>query len=194
MGVYSLGDHAASSRSTFDPRGLRDQVHFIYRNLRTSGVINPPRDLDAVSVILGIVFYYPVNGLPQEVAMEWELFDDKLRYIPGAATNAAGPLPYRPTPDDNVLLWQTFTEESDDAGAGGRGRASRSGEAVAAAGHASVRGRPGVAGFPSRRGSVGHWGHVHQRTNQYQARLTVEAVGDRWKITALDLLQEERTQ
>jgi len=41
---------------------------------------------------------------------------------------------------------------------------------------------------------VGHWGHVHQRTNQYQARLTVEAVGDRWKITALDLLQEERTQ
>ena len=108
MGVYSLGDHAASSRSTFDPRGLRDQVHFIYRNLRTSGVINAPRDLDAVSVILGVVFYYPVNGLPQEVAMEWELFDDKLRYIPGAATDAAGPLPYRLTPDDNVLLWQNF--------------------------------------------------------------------------------------
>ena len=111
MGVYSLGDHAASSRSTFDPRGLRDQVHFIYRNLRTSGVINPPRDLDAVSVILGVVFYYPVNGLPQEVAMEWELFDDKLRYIPGAATDAAGPLPYRLTPDDHILLWQNFLKD-----------------------------------------------------------------------------------
>ena len=59
--------------------------------------------------------------------------------------------------------------------------------------------RTGDVGFDSLltwnvSGSVGHWGHVHQRTNQYQARLTVEAVGDRWKITALDLLQEERTQ
>jgi hypothetical protein len=43
-------------------------------------------------------------------------------------------------------------------------------------------------------GSVGHWGHVHQRQNQYRARLTVEAVDGHWKITALDLLEEERTQ
>ena len=44
------------------------------------------------------------------------------------------------------------------------------------------------------KGSVGHWGHVHQRQNQYRARLKVEAVDGRWKITALDLLEEERTQ
>ena len=43
-------------------------------------------------------------------------------------------------------------------------------------------------------GSVGHWGHVHQRVNQYQARLAVEAVEGRWKITDLELLQEERKQ
>ncbi len=52
-------------------------------------------------------------------------------------------------------------------------------------------------GFVSRctwnvSGSVGHWGHIHQRTNQYQADLTVKPVDGVWKITDLDLLQEER--
>jgi hypothetical protein len=42
------------------------------------------------------------------------------------------------------------------------------------------------------RGSVGHWGHIHQRTNQYEAELTVAPVDGHWKITDLELLQEER--
>ena len=52
-------------------------------------------------------------------------------------------------------------------------------------------------GFVSRctwnvSGSVGHWGHIHQRTNQYQADLTVKPVDGMWKMTDLELLQEER--
>jgi len=43
-------------------------------------------------------------------------------------------------------------------------------------------------------GSVGHWGHVHTRTNQYNARLTVQPVNSLWKITGLEILQEERLQ
>ena len=41
-------------------------------------------------------------------------------------------------------------------------------------------------------GSVGHWGHIHQRTNQYEARLTIKAVDGSWKITDLEVLQEQR--
>ena len=41
-------------------------------------------------------------------------------------------------------------------------------------------------------GSVGHWGHVHTRQNQYQARFVVKSVDGLWKITDLELLQEER--
>ncbi len=40
--------------------------------------------------------------------------------------------------------------------------------------------------------SVGHWGHIHQRQNQYQAELTVKPVDGMWKITDLELIQEER--
>ena len=41
-------------------------------------------------------------------------------------------------------------------------------------------------------GSVGHWGHIHQRRNQYEADLRVEPVDGAWRITLLDVLQEER--
>ena len=41
-------------------------------------------------------------------------------------------------------------------------------------------------------GSVGHWGHIHTRKNQYDANITVEPVDGVWKITELELLDEKR--
>ena len=41
-------------------------------------------------------------------------------------------------------------------------------------------------------GSVGHWGHIHQRRNRYEAVFTVKPVGGVWKITQLELVSEER--
>ncbi|MEH6634171.1 MAG: hypothetical protein V7700_01575 [Halioglobus sp.] len=41
-------------------------------------------------------------------------------------------------------------------------------------------------------GSVGHWGHVHTRSNQYQAELLIQAIGGRWKLIAMNVLQEQR--
>jgi hypothetical protein len=41
-------------------------------------------------------------------------------------------------------------------------------------------------------GSVGHWGHVHQRRNGYQATLEISEVDGAWKLTGLEILEEER--
>jgi len=41
-------------------------------------------------------------------------------------------------------------------------------------------------------GTVGHWGHTHQRKNQYEAIINVEDVDGIWKITRLELLEEQR--
>jgi len=41
-------------------------------------------------------------------------------------------------------------------------------------------------------GSVGHWGHVHQRINSYQAELEISEIDKQWKLTGLEILQEER--
>lgn len=43
-------------------------------------------------------------------------------------------------------------------------------------------------------GEVTHWGHTHERTNKYEAKLTVKSRDDEWKISGLDLLNEERVQ
>jgi hypothetical protein len=39
---------------------------------------------------------------------------------------------------------------------------------------------------------VGHWGHIHQRVNQYVADLQIEPVDGVWKITGMELIEEQR--
>ena len=55
--------------------------------------------------------------------------------------------------------------------------------------------RPGALSLKSKwtaMGTVGHWGHIHSRKNQYEAIVTVEPVDGSWKITDLELLEEKR--
>lgn len=300
--------------------GFLDRAHFIYRTLRTSGVVDPPRDLDVTSATLGVIWVYPTESLPDSAAMTWELFDDRIPRIPGAVTDEAGALPYFLTEDDNVLGWQNFLTNPTVPGlvpveeppTGGRvpalillvtaivglvltvvlaSRSFRSGAGIprwglpvgivlllaiafsaprvarsgqlsedetrtvvsglllnvykafdyrqesaiydalarttsgdlltdvyletrrslelANQGGARAKVRTlevtdatndpidGSGSFRSRatwnvHGSVGHWGHVHQRVNRYDAELQVEVVDGAWKITQLDVLQEER--
>jgi hypothetical protein len=42
------------------------------------------------------------------------------------------------------------------------------------------------------KGTVGHWGHIHRRTNQYNAVLGVKPVNGVWKLNALDIIEEKR--
>jgi len=43
-------------------------------------------------------------------------------------------------------------------------------------------------------GIVEHWGHKHNRVNQYEAEITVKPVAGSWKITNIDLIEEKRVQ
>ena len=85
-----------------------DRVNFLERSLRTSTVISPPRELDAASATLGVIFLQPTTGYPQEADLVWDLFPDKVERIPAAATDEAGPLRSFLQADDNVLWWKNF--------------------------------------------------------------------------------------
>ena len=41
-------------------------------------------------------------------------------------------------------------------------------------------------------GSGGHWGHIHQRTNAYHANVIVDDTDGQWKLSGLEILEEER--
>jgi hypothetical protein len=294
-----------------------DRVNFLERTLRTSTVINPPRELDAASATLGVIFLHPTAGYPQEAMVTWNHFIDRVSRIPAAATDEAGPLRFFLVPDDNILWWKNFLKNPTmptlvDVQAPPsfalRGAAVLSWIALAVMGFfvvrngiAAARGQGpwrraiatsaallAIAGgsiavtrsagidderaeeivtsllhnvyrafdfrdeetiydtlahsvsgdlltetyLETRRGlelasqggarakvqeiemlevesetegpgfratstwnvaaSVGHWGHIHQRRNQYIAELTVEPVDGVWKITGLELIEEQR--
>ncbi len=296
-----------------------DRVNFLRRTLRTSSVIDPPEELDIYSATLGVIFVHPTDGLPQEASLTWDLFDERIQKVPGAATDEAGPLRFFLVPDDNVLWWKNFlknptvptlvdiapppslglrvlgwsswllaillvgtivmmvrsfvrqrtvprtailvsivlllatgaafaatlpsrmTDEKAEEMVAGllhniyrafdfRGEENiydvldrrvsgdllteiyletRRGLELASQGGARAKvkeiemlevesrpleGRQGIAAHTrwNVSGSVGHWGHVHTRTNQYEAELTIEPVDGVWKLTNLTILQEER--
>jgi hypothetical protein len=59
----------------------------------------------------------------------------------------------------------------------------------------SVQDRPSAVALKSKwtaMGTVGHWGHIHSRKNEYEAIVTVEPVDGSWKIIGLELLEEKR--
>jgi hypothetical protein len=85
-----------------------DRVHFIYRTLRTSGVISPPQDLESVSATLGVIYVYPTDGLPDSATVTCDLFGGKIQQIMSNATDEAGGFPYILSPEDRVLKWQNF--------------------------------------------------------------------------------------
>ena len=56
----------------------------------------------------------------------------------------------------------------------------------------AVEGRFTVEADWTVNGSVGHWGHIHQRSNRYQAELEVGVDEGQWKLQQMNVLQEER--
>jgi hypothetical protein len=294
------------------------RVNFLERSLKASRVIDPPVELSVYSAVLGVIFVYPTDGLPDVVTMDWDLWNERMDKIPAVSVDQAGPLPITLDPDYRVLEWRNFltnpqlptlvtvvdpptmlervllairwivvgivvlcmlliarslrTQRLSVARAlipaalviglaigvfrlaeGAAVSDERAGEVVSPLLHniyrafdyrdeekiydtlaLSVAGglltdvyletrrglelasqggarvkvkevelidvsaeRADNGGFKARAtwraaGSVGHWGHVHQRINRYMADLTVEPVGGRWKLTGLEILEEER--
>ena len=102
---------SAKNRVMIDGRaaeGRLDRIHFVHRTLRTTGIVEPPIDLDATSATLGVIFVYPIAKLPEEVSMTWELFSPKIQGVPAVASDEAGGLPSRVTQDDPVLQWRNY--------------------------------------------------------------------------------------
>ena len=41
-------------------------------------------------------------------------------------------------------------------------------------------------------GTIEHWGHIHERANQFEGIFTVELEGDSWKITSFEIVNGKR--
>ena len=89
-------------------RGTLDRVHFISRTLRSSGVVEPDRDIDINVAILGAIFVYSIDSLPRQATMDWNLFNDRIARVPTVASDEAGGLPSYLEPEDATLVWKNY--------------------------------------------------------------------------------------
>jgi hypothetical protein len=88
--------------------GVLDRIHFISRTLRTSGVVDPSQNIDINAALLGAIYVYPIDSLPQQVAMDWDLFNDRITRVPTVASDEAGGLSSYLEPNDATLVWQNY--------------------------------------------------------------------------------------
>jgi hypothetical protein len=87
------------------------RINFLRRTLRNSTVYDPPEELALESAMLGAIFVYPTDGLPKQVTMVWDLFDERVDRVPVSAVDQAGPFPGVLTIRDPVLTWTNFLKK-----------------------------------------------------------------------------------
>lgn len=54
---------------------------------------------------IGLIYSSPTEGYAQEATVEWSVFPDPVRTVPGNATDSAGPFMADLTPEEPVLFW-----------------------------------------------------------------------------------------
>ena len=99
------------ARVTIDgeqPEPILDRIHFLRRGLRMTRVVTADEPVDGTSAIIGAIFVYPVDGMPKDVRLSWDLFDKRITRVPASATDEAGPMPSFLSPDDPELHWVNY--------------------------------------------------------------------------------------
>ena len=68
-------------------------------------LLERPERLEISTALIGVIFAYITQGIPNEVAVEWELFTDRIRMVPTTSIDPAGPFLNYVTPEDNIHTW-----------------------------------------------------------------------------------------
>ena len=87
---------------------ILDRANYVKVALTGIQLVEQPQRLEISTAIVGVILAYITDGLPQQVAVEWELFTDQIQKVPTTAIDPAGPLLTYVTPDDTVHTWTNY--------------------------------------------------------------------------------------
>ncbi len=81
-----------------------------YVEIKPEGITNIERDgsIDSEIAMIGVVLKYRVASMPQEVTVDWGLFNSNQTRIPTNLNDIAGPFNSFVEPDDSIIKWQNF--------------------------------------------------------------------------------------
>ena len=83
-------------------------VHVEFLDISLTGVmlIEETQELDPTTAMLGIMLSYPIQHLPQRVAVKWDLFSARVTQIPVTTIDPAGPFPSLVEAGDPTYEWK----------------------------------------------------------------------------------------
>ena len=90
------------------PVPIVDRIHFVEVQLSGIQIMEIPRPLPYASALIGVIFAYPHEGMPQQIKIHWDMFNEKIRKVPTMSIDPAGPWPYDLQPSDSILTWKNF--------------------------------------------------------------------------------------
>lgn len=90
----------------FKPASSR--AEFLNISLTGLQVIEEDKPLELSTAIIGVILSYPVEQLPQNVTVAWELFNERTVRIPTTAIDPAGPLMSFIDADNPTIEWKNF--------------------------------------------------------------------------------------
>jgi hypothetical protein len=92
-------------------RPILDRSNYVKVGLSGIKLLEKPQRLEISTAIIGVIITFLTQGLPQQVTVDWELFNDQIERIPTIATDPAGPLAGFIFKDDNVFSWTNFLKK-----------------------------------------------------------------------------------
>ena len=87
---------------------ILDRTNYVKVALTGIQLIEQPERLEISTAIVGIIIAYLTGGMPKEVTVDWELFNEQIQRVPATAIDPAGPLLSYVEADDPVHKWTNF--------------------------------------------------------------------------------------
>jgi len=87
------------------------RAEFLNISVKGLALVEEGESLELSTAIVGVILSYPVKNLPQNVEVEWELFNERNVRIPASAIDVAGPLPSFVDAENPTIVWQNFLRQ-----------------------------------------------------------------------------------
>jgi hypothetical protein len=84
------------------------RAEFLNISINGVTVLDEKDPIDFSTAVIGLILHYPIRQIPQEVTVDWELFDARNERVPTTAIDPVGPLSTFVDAANPVIEWRNF--------------------------------------------------------------------------------------
>jgi hypothetical protein len=89
-------------------RPISSRAEFLNISINGVTVLDEEDSIDFSTAVIGLILHYPIRQIPQEVTVDWELFDPRNERVPTTAIDPVGPLSTFVDAANPIIEWRNF--------------------------------------------------------------------------------------